>query len=538
MEADWKFYSFGKTSVDMRMKGIILPSHDYTVPLHDEKFDNTVAPMWTDKKLENNERHFGTTAWGLPLAIYPYLGESKEHWLSPSNLRQLIGRESVTKDEAADAFDDLNKWVRSKTTGLSQQEKDFFLKTETYKDNPKVPGKTVRYVSETEVEDKENGRHKAVVMYTTSNHSYIVEQARWYNVDGGPPRDPRYKNYLLGDVTNPEAALVWQAGRRVLSVGKDQKEINVFCFTQRPEFLDADQETWKVSQEMLDQRFRICDPKNWNIPTYEEQVEYMLTNYDPAVTIDMIKAACSHRCNFEIPSARPESVRIRSQAASGGDGGNETQQRSEAEREAQYRAETTAQSSSSFAPSGSAPVIPTGDAGNAEVPVSTTSEPTTYRCGRPKQKPEHLTQEQLQKVIDNGDYEGFKVEVSKGQWKPIEESGLVRLPAPEETIPDNDLIPDDDEVPSDDAVPGDAPAPQGNDAPTSEGGNTPGQKCSLEEMHARIFTEPEEFAQLPADKQARANEIVKEAWEATGFGADPELPTKYITMMMDEVLTD
>ena len=121
--------------------------------------------------------------------------------------------------------------------------------------------------------DKENDWHKAVVFYTGSAYSYLIEQMRWPHQDKEDPRDPDFPQYMLGDPTNPKGALEWHIDKVQLDP-RDTQETNVICFTERREFLDPDQKVRPVRPELIEARFMLPDPNNWNIPTYEEQVAY------------------------------------------------------------------------------------------------------------------------------------------------------------------------------------------------------------------------------------------------------------------------
>ena len=131
-KADWKVYMIGKTSIEHRMRGIFLPSFDWTKELNDQSFFQQVGPCWTAREDPHSPRHFTPNAFALPILMYPYMGENKEHWISPQNRAKMIGFDNADPAEFADAFDDLNKWIRKKYRN-DEARKDFFLKAPSMK---------------------------------------------------------------------------------------------------------------------------------------------------------------------------------------------------------------------------------------------------------------------------------------------------------------------------------------------------------------------------------------------------------------------
>lgn len=505
----WKLYMIGKPSLEHKLRGVILPSFDFTLALEDQSFGSSVGPCWTDKPQKGAERHFSANAWAVPIVMYPYLAPLKEHWLSPANLRNMIGADTLTPEDSMDAFDDLNRWVR-RNKQFNQDKKDFFLKVEKLREDPLVPGKTVRYAALNECRNKDNDWHLALTLFTASAYSYFIEQMRWRHQDETAPRDPNWPTYMLGDPTDPAAALEWHADKLYINAN-DSQETNVMCFTERREFLDPDQKVRKVSPETLAKRFLLVDPANWNIPTYEEQVEYMMRHFDPAVTADMIRAACSHRCRDEIPHSRPESVML--QGSSKKEGGDEGRS---ADREA--RDEGSSSSSAGLAPRSSAPPMPRDEP--EEEPVAPAIK-FKYWAGKAGGKPSQMTVEELQAVVDSGQHEGFKVNMDGAKdWRDLATCGLVTLPTEVPDIPSD--IPED--VPADNA-PASVPAVEAAPA-------TPVTGLTIDELRSNLFPDEEAFQALSPEKKSDAEALIQRAWEATDQGTKRDFPPEIVDALM------
>jgi hypothetical protein len=498
-----KIYMIGKTSVDHKLRGVILPSFDFTLDTNDQAFGSSVGPCWTNQPQKGLERHFAPNAFAQPLLMYPYMAPDKEHWLSPGNRRNMIGNDTLDADDAMDAFDDLNKWVR-RNKQIPQSKKDFLLKAEKLTDDVPIPGRTVRYFALAECRDKENDWHLALIGYTASAQSYLIEQMRWRHQDATAPRDPNWPSYMLGDPTDPAGALEWRVDKVQLDP-KDPQETNVMCFTEKREFLDADQKVRKISPEVLAKRVLLVDPKNWNIPTYEEQVEYMMQKFDPAVTADMIRAACSHRCRFEIPRERPESVRLQGGAADSEDRRDRRTERADSE--------APAGGSAGLAPRSSAPPMPRDEP----------TLPVKYWAGRAGGKPTEMTVAELQAVADSGQHEGFKVNMDgKADWQNLSTCGLVTLPAAAPSVPADVAPPTETQAPS---VPADVTTPPVNRGPAPQG-------ITLEAMHTKLFPDPDVYQALSPDQQKEADALVQRAWETTDHGTKRDFPADVVSDLM------
>lgn len=502
--SDVKVHFIGKSSIEAQLEGVILPCFDYSLNLEDTSFQGSVAPCWSSVPDPNNGRHLQPTSWGLPIMMYPYLGPSKEHWISPANRRNMIGRENLTALDSADAFDDLNKWVR-RNKAFTKEFKDSLLVAKSMNEDAPIPGKTIRYASNTKTRDKDSSElHRSITLYTASAHSYLVEQLRWLHQDKCDPRDPNWPNYMLGDVTDPAGAVVWHVSKVRLDP-KDTQETNVMCFTKRREFLDSPQVTLPITQADLDARILLPDPNSWNIPTYEEQVKYMIAHYDGLVTMDMIRAACGHFCTFELPSSRPENITVH--------GGGAQSDGNTAARDSEPRRDSPAPATASggMTPKSTPPAPMSAPA--TRPPQAAPSAPAvTYFAGKGGGKPEKYTVEELQEMFDSGAAEGFKVLLTPPNgWVLLVDSGLVRLP--EASVPD-DTVPS---IPEDDAptVPSDTAPSVPADAPTASQASA---GIPLEAMKAKLFPSSEVLDALGPDKQAEAEALIQEAWVATDYG--------------------
>jgi len=500
---NWRLYMIGKQSIDHQLRGVILPSFDFTLSLDDQSFPTSVADCWTTTPDKRLPRHFVPNAFALPILMYPYLGEKKEHWISPWNRRNMIGNDTTDPEEFADAFDDLNKWVR-RNKQISEDNKNMLLKAESMKEDAPIPGRTIRYFSQAECIEKDNPDwHLGLVGYTASSYAYLLEQMRWAHQDDTEPRDSNFPRYMLGDPTNPKAALQFHCDKIAIDA-KDPYETNVMCYTKRREYLDDPVETHAVSEEVLSKRFLLPDPANWNIPTYEEQVMHMIEHFDSRVTIEMIRAACEHRYRGEMPTARPKSVSYSEPLPAA------------AAPKATAREEVPVPAASvAPAPAPAAPLAPTSAAPAMPAPE------VSYWVGAPGGKPSKMTVSELQAACDSGAADGFKVNID-GEWKLVEDSGIVTVAVKQE-VPVS--VPVEEAPPS---VPVDAAPPSvpTDDAPAASG------EVTRDDLKAKLFPDTDAFAAMSPEKQAEAEKLVDDAYKATDSGRHMEMPEDVVERLL------
>ena len=513
----WKTHMIGGASVKEKLQGVILPSLDFDLELEDTSFPKSVGRWWSSRADRGSKRHFAPNGWTLPLVMYPYLGPNKEHWISPQSRKNMIGGDDLDRSDTADAFEDLRRWVKF-DSGMSDSDKDALLKGATFRDDPAVPTRTLRYVSMAECRTSKDEWHKALVGYTAAAFSYLVDQTRWpHNAEDGPPRDPDWPRYMLGDPTNPKAALVWHVDKMRIS-STDQMDTNVICFTEQREFLDKDQQTRAISQETLDARFVMVDPANWNFPTYEEQVQFMAEYYDAAVTTEMLKEACGHLC--DVPDRRRKPRADTS--------GNRSDSRSDAGASAGGSADddydpVAAVTRSAPAPAPERNLAPTQAAPPVEqaapTPPPTPAAPAPpadhpFWVGRTGEKSVQMLPSQIQAEVDAGRAGGLKVLVGD-TWTDVLASGIVKAPP----------------VSGPPVVPAENPPTVGGSAPPVVGGTAP-DSFSQEDMLAKMFPHGA-LESLAPEKKTRAMELVGRAFELSQGDPTRQLPAEIVDGLVE-----
>ena len=380
----------GANSVKERWEGVTLPAYDYSLDTCDRAFPLSVGKCWQNIPDPNYPKHFIPAAWAVPFWCYTFLGDVNEHFISPSNKSVMLGKEDLTSDDIADAFNDISKIIRFDKK-LSAAEKDYYFKKPDRTSDARIPTRQMKFFSFNNYTTKDT-RSKPVtelIAYSGGAQDHNVEQMRWHRDDNVAVLDPRYPRYLLGDPTRPEAALVWSVDKRMLDP-KDPQETNVFIWSQQREILDSPVVTRVITEEMLSKRFLLIDPANWNFPSYQEMVDFAV-NHLPGIPIELIKEGCGHRADVgerrHIPRA-PKNDRRDSREAADDDYNpmNSARNRQEEEPASPQR---------TFAPT-PPPIDPATAAAPAPTPVVTPPADTaTYLVAPPGGAPSSMTVSQL-----------------------------------------------------------------------------------------------------------------------------------------------
>ena len=489
-------HMIGANSVKERAEGVILPSYDYDLDTCDAAFPMSVGSCWKSSVDSANPKHFLPNAWAIPLLCYTFMGPNNEHFISPMNRKAMMESERWSVDDFADAFNDLWTSIKWDKT-LTDRDKEYFCKKPDARTDARIPNRQTRFFSLADISGRENRERPEtqLIAYSSAAHSYLVEQMRWRTDEDAKPIDPEWPRYMLGDPTRPEAALVWTVDKIQLDP-KDPQATNCLMWTTKREILDSPLNTRCISPESLAKRFLMVDPANWNIPTYQEMVDWMVVNAHEEVTTEMIKAACGHRADVADRKFKP-----RSAAPRRGDYAEDSYDPMAAQLGA------GAGSARSFAPTSSAPAPTTPSPAQQAAAASTApvDPAATYLAGAPGGKPAQMTIEQLAQAPA-----GTKVKLD-GVWKLVADSGL--LPVEEETIPtDDEVIPGDDEViPADDVVPA---------------GPADGKTTTAEEQRRKIVNDAA-YAALPEEAKVRLDKLSVELAALKNQGID-ETPAHLI----------
>lgn len=291
----------GKPMVDKRYSGYVLPSFDYYNMLRaDTAFAESHVPCWNVNQADGkNAVHYSATGWAIKLPFYLYHGPRGEHIIS--NRAMLIPGLIVNVPELGplgmqDAFWDLQDYIW-KDRKMSRGEKDMYLKKPSLDASPAVPNVGSVFAmntigSSTDYPDLAN----TVMLIKPSAHEYVLQQMRWHayadREEKFQPLDPKFPNYVLGDVTDPARALSFY----VQKVNINDRTVNTPVFSEQVNCRPRDVRPLALTAEMLRNRVDFTDYNSWNWMPYHEQVEMILESY--MVPIELIRQALGARATI------------------------------------------------------------------------------------------------------------------------------------------------------------------------------------------------------------------------------------------------
>ncbi len=488
MKDGWRLHMIGKGDIEEKTNGVIYPGYDWELNLEDEAFATSTSNFWTTSADKEYPKEFVPGSWAVPWYYYPFLGESNTHFFSPMNRKKMIGAADFSADELADAFNELWKYVKFGKQ-FTQKDKDYYtknVKTATgYEDAP-IPNRRTGYFSQGKTFGKKNKEGaKSLLVYSSSAHGYLVEQARWRRDDGDPILDPKLPRYLLGDPTKVDAALVWDVNKLLLDT-KDAQETNCLMWTDEREVLRDPLVTRPITKADLASRFNMWDPASWDFPTYQEQVDFMVAEFHK-VDLELIREVCGHKADIDT-SLRKDSKKK--------DGPSESAAK-EKERSESYdplAAAVAAASGGRSEPSTppSEPSKPPGDTVPAEekvpaaetVPAATETVPVaetvpaveepTWAAGEPGGAARRVTAAEILAA------KATKLMVNyEGGWKTAAVVAEILFPPKKETAPAAETVPLEETVPTE-TVPAAETVPTSIDMDALRGTLPPGAYDKLD----------------------------------------------------------
>jgi hypothetical protein len=480
---------FGATAVKEQWRGTILPPFDVSLirdPNDTESYINSVGPCWTD--VPDETRFFMPGPWSRKFLFYTFLGENNTHFMSPRNRKAFVSNKEWTDMDLADAFDDIRFFVKNSKAFTDVQRKALLDRTrvgDRYVDSP-VPQGTFRHVlfSEFWAAAKPQTRVEALAL-TASAYKHLLDQMRWLVDERNPSIGNTCKSYLLGDVlADPQGPLVWFPTKRAVG---EFGEANVMAFTPR-EQNTAGAERRPLSAEALRSRFLLTQESNWNIPSYQDMVDFAVAELagPNKIPFEIIKQACGNRADI---GAAPTSYATAVQPGF------------DPMAAAQNRYAPTEAPQPTAAPVQAAPAV--------SVPVPTATVPVmaepTYLVGVPGAPAAMTPASGLSAALAQSP--SAMVQMPDGSWLPLASSGLVAAPvsvpvvAPIATVPVAT-------VPIA-TVPASAPAVAPATTPVAAApAPAPAPTESLEDYRRKICPD-ERYARLTPTGLAEVNEVAQ-----------------------------
>jgi len=295
-----RIQTLGKKMIESVAHGVILPSFGWNLHPNDEAFKDTVHSMFREQ-IPNKEEYY-MAPWAFRYISYPFIkygsGESPN---IQSFLAPLTWKDSDPDRSKHDPFQDIRQVVRDST--MDESQKDAYLKGKWSPTNPVdaiIPQRRVSWAFNALVGNRQEPAMKHTVLSMTETAYLDVGHQAQKTLSRGlkdEPLDPAFNSFVLGDVTRPEAALVWTCSKRGYLGAKDGQMANVLDFSRLPgrAYNDTGESMvtkHTITTEELRARVNLWDPANWHQASYQEMVDFIVEHL-VNIPMEFVKEACS-----------------------------------------------------------------------------------------------------------------------------------------------------------------------------------------------------------------------------------------------------
>ena len=301
------------------VKGYILPAFDSSLSAADTYRLKSFEP-YRDAALQNPTTGFDAfTSWFVPLGtlnskgyldkggIYTYFGKSMSTFISPSLTWEGKKAFDVANNNIAtgDPIQDLRIYI-SKSTEVPADYKKRFVDRPAYNANdPKstgiwaLPSTKIAYLvnayctgSNPYADDYTELKNR-ILLLTKTTFDDLVNDLDSYRPGNLKPIDPNYPDFLYGDVTNPERAVMFTSEPAASHISYIR--LNFGNYNHRTG-LACKQENLLNIPGVLEGRYDLTDATDIvKIPTYDEVVKLLVD--EDTVPYDLIAKVCASKCD-------------------------------------------------------------------------------------------------------------------------------------------------------------------------------------------------------------------------------------------------
>ncbi len=271
-------------------KGRILPCYDLTMDTVDSAFKTGVASYRVEDWVDPTTGVQEFSEFMVSVPCYTYFGKSKNKFVSPS-ARYRWSRDLAAED-VADPVADVIKVLESSSNpawqALIQRNGDAY---------PIIPAASPRtFVNMWGLKRGERSPYNAIVDVSGGAMYDLKDQLNYRATTDAPGRDPKWPQFLLGDVTDPETGIVVTVS--LITSVPQRKKFNGFIFQQNGgnrHTLEGISVKSITTEVLAARQLLLSDESVFKILSYQELVDFILE--DGAIPQEVIKTACSHMAN-------------------------------------------------------------------------------------------------------------------------------------------------------------------------------------------------------------------------------------------------
>lgn len=279
--------------------GYILPAFDSTLHLQDSSRPTSVGAYRDINRIDTEAMLPELTDWVVFVDGYTYYGKSMSTFASPTN----IG--------AVDPIIELRKEVyrRRRQGDESLMHLVQLPKNATMQDKIILPGAATLalmnvWATGNNEREQDFAQYKNRVLCLKVTAWSVLKEAlnEMRPATIATPRDPNWPNFLLGDVTNPMAAVRWNSTEYQDKNGFRSAVLNFGHYSMQPGSMERvfNCHTEQLPVEALAGRYDLADIQNvLHIPTSEEVAELLIE--EDQVPYDLLAEVCEGKVNLPKP---------------------------------------------------------------------------------------------------------------------------------------------------------------------------------------------------------------------------------------------
>ena len=285
-------YTYPKEGSEL--KGRILPARNADLQPEDKAWLGSVAPYRdiTSGDLDPDTSTPAFTAWYTNVQAYRFFGRTQESFLSPRTLQELMGA-GASQEATADPICDCAQFA--KRSGNADWEQ-LIVKPNTKNGSAVIPWPKKQTVFNLYLPDKKGTWRVTAVITARQALLDLKTQLAWPTPRSQEPVDPRWENYLFGDITNPVNGLAVRLKKKQLG----QIDCNAFVISDADFTIKGIESKPIKESKILEARYDLQSNATLKIYSYQELVNFLVE--DGVVPHQLIVEACEGRA--DIPAAK------------------------------------------------------------------------------------------------------------------------------------------------------------------------------------------------------------------------------------------
>ncbi len=281
--------------------GKVMPAFDFSLNPKDEAFSTSYMPYRDASRLSEQGLPL-FTSWFYYFPMHTYLGKSKHFFVSP-RVRKTFDP-SASEHACFDPVEEMFWKIKRKDSVFPELRHlvNRPLGSTEIINLPLAAAKRCAVMNFYGKSDPKNEDSSFILVLSDGGMTEIKASLDKAGMRSQQPRDSKWVDFLLGDVTDPEIGLEARASTKVAS-GNQERGIptNILVFSDsETQLVNARQ--LATPRAALAQRHNFFDiDAVWNIPTSQAIVDRLID--DGEIPLEFMKKICGNHCDF--PSDSP-----------------------------------------------------------------------------------------------------------------------------------------------------------------------------------------------------------------------------------------